>query len=103
MVCFRGHLVEGIDGKRSLDVAGRIEVDEIVGATAWNSVKEDVGQVAMRVEEGKAGAGVYVSRRETLKEDAFPCACLSEDVGVPEKIARCDCPGLDSSAPCFFV
>ncbi len=90
MVGFLGYLVEEVYGKRSLDVAGRVEVYQVSGSMAWYGVKKNLGQVAVWVKEGKAGAGVDVCRCETLKQSGFSGAGLTEDVGVSKKIGRFD-------------
>ena len=66
MVRFCWYSVEGVDGKRSLDVAGRIEVYEIVGTCSGDGVDEDVGKVSVGVEDCNSGVGVDVSRCKAL-------------------------------------
>ena len=57
---------------------------------AWDGIKEDVGQVAVWVKEGDAGALVDVSGCETLKQGGFSCAGLTEYVGVAEEVVGFD-------------
>ena len=90
MVRLDRHLVEEVYGKRSLDVAGGVEVYKVSGSPAWDGIKKNVGQVAVRVDEGNAGAFVDVCRCETLKQGGFSCARLAENVGMSEEVVRFD-------------
>ncbi len=65
---------------------GRVEVDEVVAPLRRNVLEDLAGEIAMRVEERTAPAGMDVLEDEVFEERRLPRAGLADGVGVAQPV-----------------
>ena len=73
--------VAGIEADRPLRLA-RVEIAHVVDARARDGVEDVVREVAVRIDDGDALAGIDVAHGEIEEERRFAAARFADDVDV---------------------